>query len=350
MHSQGGQMKGKLKLLNWTILLAVPFVFLVSSCSQVEISQVPKDNRRKQVQMQRHLRKLNRENEKLRDMVTEASVVNGETGQVISNNLVTKDNLPEMQKLLDEFRRVNQETDRLLLDYQRTLEKDVEKNRTLDEMLNGFADECDNQADRRKKMRGLLEIEEDERPNLYVGLSGMQVSGLLTRDDVKYAENGYASSLYITYVMDNNIAIGLRRMNILTVQGDTSSDSYDTTLPDEPFISYASEINMVSIGFLLKDITSLSVIPQYVYGIGTTSGKADDFDYEETGEITLQGFELPINYNFAAGFSVGFRIGAYQLASKFKEAKIAGQTYDGFEEHTINSTMVGLGLNIGGVW
>ena len=300
--------------------------------------------------MQRHLRKLNRENEKLRELVTEAAVVNEETGRVISNNLVTKENLPEMQKLLDEFKQVNQETDRLLLDYQRSLEKDVEKNRTLEEMLNGFADECDNQADRRKKMRGLLEMEDDERLTLHVGLSGMRVSGLLTRDEVKYAENGYAGNLYVTYITENYYAIGLRRMNIQTAQGDTSSDSYKTAFPDEPAINYVSEINMVSIGFLIKEITSMSVIPQLVYGIGSTSGSFEEIDRSESGEITIRGFELPINYNFATGFSPGFRIGAYQMASKFKEAKINGASHDDFEAHTINSTMIGLGLNIGGAW
>jgi len=337
--------------IKWVLPIVFVFSLLINGCSPVQQSKVPPtDNRRKQVQMQRHLRKLNRENEKLRELVTEAAVVNEETGEVIGNNLVTKENLPEMQKLLNDFKQVNQETDKLLLSYQRSLEKDIEKNKTLEEMLNGFADECESQSDRRARMKGLLKIDEDEQINFQAGITAFRISGNVSENNETYAHNGYSGSLYFTYIADNNLAIGLRRINIHTIRGDASSDGLDASFPEDPTIKYASEINALSLGFILHEIKSMSVVPQLIYGIGKTSGSGVNSDFSYKGDVTLQGFELPFNWNYSTGLSFGFRIGAYQLTSTYKEAEINGNDFELTEELTTNSTMVGLGINIGGAW
>ena len=350
MRPKGVKMNGKHIIIKWTFLLVVPFTLLIVGCSQAPTKKVPNDNRRKQVQMQRVLRKLNRENEKLRDIVKEASVLNEETGKVIGNNLVTKENLPEMQKLLDDFKQVNQETDRLLIDYQRSLEKDIEKNRTLEEMLNGFADECERQTDRKNKMKRLLAIEEDSQINFQSGIAALRVTGLTQQNNISYAHNGYAGSYYFTYLGDNNLVIGLRAMTLQTSPGDASSDTLDTTMPDSPSVNSLSTVGALSFGFIIRAITSVNIVPQFLYGVGTTIISQVDGDNSDSGDVVIQGFELPININLGRGFSFGLRMGAYQLMSNYTEARRNGAVLSEFEAYSTDSTLYAMGLNIGASW
>ena len=193
--------------------------------------------------------------------------------------------------------------------------------------------------------------DEEERINIQVGVMGMRVTGLVDMDDAKYPVNGYAGILYLTYITKDNLAFGLRRMNLETGRADTSADSFSTEIASDPAVKFAAGLNILSLGFKIKELESMNLVPQVLYGRGEISTVfTGSPESTFTGSATVQGFEIPFYYNFSSGFALGFVISGYRTTSKYTEVSINGQSVTLSDPAETVAESLGFGLNVGAAW
>ena len=328
-------------------LLILMLIFIATGCSSTRKTvEVPSVDFKQQNKLQRYLQKLNQNNEKLKGLVSEAIKKNEDTDKALQNSQKGKSNLPELEKMLEEYRAVNKDTNQLLTAYQADLESNIRRNQEINEMLNGLSPA--NQEERIGKTRDMTKHKEPKgRISYLIGLSGMSANGFVDTDDEGVSFDGTAGSFYFTIVGDNHLSIGLQHMQFHNeVSGTVEGASTEMTM------NVGWQLNALKLGVRIWGVETVEFIPQILYGIGQTNiSRSDQPDFESSGPVTLQGFEFPVYFDLS-GFSFGVVLGGYQIAYKITkiEDSHGSKIYHESELEPTTATTLALGLIIGGAW
>lgn len=346
----------------WGIILTFCLaLFIYGGCTTMQDVNVPKSNMRKQMALQRHLSKLNKENEKLQKVLKESSVINVETGDVLENNFVTNENIPEINRLLQQFKRVNLETQNALNAFDKTVKDDAAKNTEINQMLDGIAIECKQQQDRIDRARELLDEGEDEwrYDNIHIGILADYHTGTLNfldsgvDYDLEYLGN--AASAYIQIVGNYHTAIGYR---YTVLNGRADSDEYKKRISDWEYAKVELYLHTFSLGYRLYGIKTFNIIPQIKLGVGEAktiscfeSGGCDDSDTNTTYDVNLVGFELPFYHQLSSAFSWGFNIAYNKIDFNTYKVYVNGdeQDLDDDESDSYLET-ASVGIMLGFAW
>ncbi len=352
-----------MKRQSYLVLAAFCITLLIySGCSTSQDVNVPKSNMRKQMAFQRHLQKLNIENEKLQKSLKESSVINIETGEVLENNFVNKDNIPELNRILQQYKLANMETQNALAAFGKTIKEDSDKNSELDQMLDGFAIECKQQKDRVDRARELLQEKGDEwtYDNLHIGISAGYLQGTLTdlyadtAYDYDFSYTGSSASAYIHLVGNYHTAIGYQ---YAVSQGRLDSDDLKDYASTWKHAKTEMNLHIFSVGYRIYGIKVFNIVPQLQYGVGDAklihcfdSGCNDD-DTNITFDVNIIGLDIPFYHQLSSAFSWGFKISANRVNfTKYLEY-VEGEEQDS-EDDESNASMetASLGLMIGFAW
>ena len=298
------------------------FVVFLDGCSSKRKTSVPKNNMRKQMALQRHLKRLNKNNQKLTRILRGSSVINSDTSEIIEDRFINKDNIPEIDRLLNEFRTSNEKTQKALNSYQKALEFDTDKNSTIDGMLDGIADLCEQQSNRKSRIYETMYDKREQNidvNNLHFGIAAQGLFGKYrlegSDEDIDYSGTG--GMAYLLYAGDNNLTIGLRKLLVVgttKIDNGSASDTNNT-------LKHTTDANILSLGFRIKEIETFDVLIQVLIGAGTNTintctAEKCETDTFSRGDLLLTGFEIPFYYVFSPGFSLGFQISGYRFETE----------------------------------
>jgi len=317
---------------------------------------------RKQMALQRYLLKLKQENEKLQKALKESAVINIETGDVLENNFVNKDNIPELNQILQQYKRVNIETQNALISFEKTVKDDSTKISEIDRMLDGIAIECKQQQDRIDRARELMYEKGDEftYDNIHIGISSGYMKGTLKdlAPDYEFSYQGHSSSAYLLLVSNYHTAIGYR---YAVSQGRLDSEDLkdDLSTGTDPW-KYANQemsLHIFSLGYRIYGIETFNIVPQLQYGVGHAKlsscyeSGCDDTTYIDYN-INMAGIEIPFYHQLSSAFSWGFRVAVNRTNFDKYKTYIDGEEQDSDEEEKSNASIetASLGLMMGFAW
>jgi uncharacterized protein YcfL len=96
-----------IKSMHLVLIVLIILATVLVGCSSTNDIEIEKSNLRRQMAMQKQLQDLNSQNEQLKKSLTESSTLNRENGELLNNSLL-KENTPELDQILREYRQVNQ--------------------------------------------------------------------------------------------------------------------------------------------------------------------------------------------------------------------------------------------------
>ncbi|MCG8338796.1 MAG: hypothetical protein MJE63_30175 [Proteobacteria bacterium] len=330
-------------------------VALLSGCSNTREIELDKSNLRRQISIQKHLQSLNSQNEQLKKSLTESSTANTENGELLNKSLM-KENTPELQQLLKEYKQINQKTQLSLDSIKRSIDDDTEKNAYLLEMLDGFSPQDDEQEMRLDKMETALGAEKKKKryaDNVHIGISPQHMLGKanwVDEDndvDVDFEYSGTTSGAYFTYAGDNNLTIGVKYM---TLNGELTPEQDIAGIDHYKVDSY---LGLVSLGFRINAFETFNIMPEFVYGVGEsnfadcTKSACDSDKYYKT-TTTAVGMELPFYHQLSVAFSWGFKLTGYKVTSDGAD-RVVNSNETSMDIKT-ETTYAGLGLMAGLAW
>ena len=334
------------------ILIMILGLGLFGACTTQKTVDVPRENMRKQMALQRHLRKLNSENDKLLKILKKSSVLNIETAESMDQTAINEGTTSKLNEALQAYMIVNKDTQIALDAFEKAIKDDSEKNDYIDSQLDGFSVECRSQQDRLGKIRdGMYEQATDQwiSDNVHVGISSQmfQGGGSFGADELLFS--GLSKTAYFTYVGAYDTSIGFKYMTI-----DGRIESKDSADDDSDYTANESTIGLFSLGFRIPTVDTFNIIPELLYGMGngkfrscTSSGCNDDLYLKS--EIRVVGFEIPFYHNLSSFFSWGFKFSGYRI-----EADRYDIIYDDSNLGTVHTgimeTFLGAGLMVGLAW
>lgn len=336
--------------------------FLLVGCSTQRRVNVPRSNMRRQMALQRHLRKLNLQNQKLQRVLREASVMNIETGEAIEQSEVDEFNSARLNQMLKQYKRVNLDTQLALDSFQQAIAYDREKNSKIDQMLNGFASECSEQDQKVDDIRDVLYGRPPQQQRVsdrfHLGIASQYLVGSYDSESSESDYQGGTGEAYFTYVTPYNATVGFKTMGIIANSAVENADSTMDILGYTDNIRYYTQQKVVSalltLGFRISAVETFNILPEFVAGIGESEAvfcvdEECDTDRVYKSDISIVGFEIPFYHNLTSTFSWGFKFSAYRLSGSEIEMVIDGESQGSFEQEW-SMVLTGAGLMIGAAW
>ncbi|MCP4752071.1 MAG: hypothetical protein GY866_14340 [Proteobacteria bacterium] len=354
-------------------LITVSFfcISILGGCSTTEQESEWLINSRRQIELKNHLRRLNRENEKMREALTKSLDLNHSTGKDFRENVVETRNLIQAEDMIERYKLESLDIQKELNSMAARMENDMEKNISIEAKMNELTVQCRNQGKKLGDMKGVrYGSDMDDKINVQIGIKGSGVLWYLGEGEEETEYSGKSAEFYLVYVGDNNLSIGLRYLKMIGDKKDTTDDTANTDFQidlSDPNLSilglltagftgfnrYTADIGIVSLGFRIKEIETFNVVPNLLYGIGKNneyycdgSNCISEFYLER--DIVLKGIEIPFYYNFDSSFSIGFHISRYTITSSKSKLVLNEETRDFDEDHEI--TIGALGIMVGFGW
>lgn len=342
------------------VLVATILVFfstVLIGCSSSSDVEVPRNNMRKQLALQRHLKKLNDQNEKLAKTINQSSVINLETANTLDNSTVNPQNSKKISDLLEEYKRINIKTQNALDSFERSIKDDTQKNNEIDRLLDGFAVQCDQQQNQLNKIEDRIStnpVPIRKGDHVHIGISSQYVqgSGNIESTDLNsnenYDYNGMSGTAYFTYIGDYNKSFGIK---ITALSGDLKPR--DEAENGNYFKSF-SRIGLLTFGFRIPYFEMFNVAPEFALGVGDNtltfcdSDSCDSDNYYKSN-IQVLGFEIPFFLQSESAFSLGFKLSIYRILSDSADYYVEGKSEDSFDLET-DVTIAGAGVMIGFAW
>ncbi len=338
--------------IGFVILVLFGLGVFAGCTTQKATVNVPRENMRKQMALQRHMQKLNRQNAKLQKILKESSIINIETADALDQTPVNEEQIPELNRMLQEYVLINRQTQAALDSFEKTIEDDIQKNRYIDEQLDGFAIECRQQKDRLGRIRdGMSESESDQwiSDNVHIGISSQMFQGNGTIASTETIFEGMTSTAYFTYVGAYDTSIGLKYMILDGKLADREASGFS----GDDFFDHDLVMSFFSLGFRIPTVETFNIVPELLYGAG--KGKLCEGNSncsEDTyvkSDFRALGIEIPFYHHLSSVFSWGFKFSGYRYEADRREFVVDGSTVATVHDPSM-MTMFGAGVMIGLAW
>ena len=336
--------------------MAVLMLVFAGCSSQTDV-EVPESNMRRQMAIQRHLNKLNQQNEKIQKTINEAAVLNMETADSIESIKISEEQELELRNLLSEYKQVNAKTQQALDSFNAALADDTEKNADIERMLDGFAVQCEQQQSQLDDITNKLGEEKEAEwrgDNIHIGIASQLLAGNSNISNQEndsegdYAFDGTTGTAYVTYVGDYNTSVGLKYM---ILSGDLTPDEGGE---NGAYLDYEARMSFFSIAYRIPSVKTFNIVPGVLLGIGESkfrncdeSSCTSDTYYKSTTRAV--GFELPFYHQLRSAFSWGLKFSVYRFMSSSTDYIVDGEKEDSLDIDT-EITFAGLGLMLGFAW
>ncbi len=249
---------------------------LLIGCTSTRSTDLSRTNLKRKIALKKHLDKLNRENEQLLQLLNSASLVNIETYQVLDSEFVTKENIPEFNRILRRYKAINLDTQVAIDSLVNTVNADTQKNQTIDKMLDGIVPKNSEQQVRKDRIRTLMygtteKSSEWVYDQFHVGISAQGIAGSVSSkygsSEEEFDYQGVSGTTYFTYVGEYNTLVGFQ---YAVFRGEITPKDDDSESKSDEIEILMSTMSTLSLGYRISSIKAFNILPQVVFGMGKT--------------------------------------------------------------------------------